>query len=179
MKKLLKTSKGREEFFLKMYYESFPDVARYVSKRGGSMEDAKDVFQDSLMIYYEQLVAGKKVHEDGGYLFGVARHHWYKRFREASTLALGKDEIALSQVADFEQVNTDERLQLMSFLKSAGEKCMDMLKAFYYDRLSMDELAQRYGYRTKRSATVQKFKCLEKVRDQVKEKSLTYEDFAT
>ncbi|AWW31160.1 sigma-70 family RNA polymerase sigma factor [Echinicola strongylocentroti] len=177
MKKLLKTRKGREEFFLKMYYESFPAVSRYVSKRGGSVEDAKDVFQDSLMIYYEQLVAGKEVHEKRGYLFGVARHLWYSRFREASTLALGQDQTVLSQVADSGQVNTDEPLPLLGFLQSAGEKCMEMLKSFYYDRLSMDELAQRYGYRTTRSATVQKYKCLEKVRDQVKEKSLTYEDF--
>lgn len=162
-----------------MYYESFPSVARYVSRRGGSMEDAKDVFQESLMIYYEQLVAGKKVHEHEGYLFGVARHLWYKRFREASSLPLVADESALSQVTDSEQDKADKPLHLLSFLQSAGEKCMEMLRSFYYDRLSMDEVAHRYGYRTTRSATVQKFKCLEKVRAQVKDKSLTYEDFTT
>jgi len=52
-----------------------------------------------------------------------------------------------------------------------------LLRAFYYDKLSMSKIANRFGFSSERSATVQKYKCLEKVRDLVKEKSLSYEDF--
>ncbi len=54
---------------------------------------------------------------------------------------------------------------------------MDMLQAFYYDKLNMREIAERFNLSGERSATVQKHKCLEKVREKVKEKSMTYEDF--
>jgi hypothetical protein len=54
---------------------------------------------------------------------------------------------------------------------------MELLHAFYYNRQSMDEITDRFGYSSAHSATVQKFKCLEKMRDTVKEKSLRYEDF--
>jgi predicted DNA-binding protein YlxM (UPF0122 family) len=54
---------------------------------------------------------------------------------------------------------------------------MELLRAFYYDKLSMRKIAGQFDFNSERSATVQKYKCLEKVRDIVKEKSLTYEDF--
>jgi hypothetical protein len=41
----------------------------------------------------------------------------------------------------------------------------------------MKQIAQRFGLSGERSAAVQKHKCLEKVRNTVKEKALTYEDF--
>lgn len=43
--------------------------------------------------------------------------------------------------------------------------------------MSMEDLAGRFGYSIVRSATVQKYKCLKKVRDSIKEKSMSYEDF--
>jgi hypothetical protein len=54
---------------------------------------------------------------------------------------------------------------------------MELLQAFYYDKLPMNTIAGLFGFGGERSATVQKYKCLEKVRDIVKDKSLTYEDF--
>lgn len=66
--------------------------------------------------------------------------------------------------------------RLMRLLQTAGRKCMELLSAFYYEKLPMEQLADRYGFSGPRSATVQKFKCLEKVKDTVKEKSLSYED---
>ena len=43
-----------------------------------------------------------------------------------------------------------------------------MLQAVYYFKYSMQELAEEFGFRSVRSATVQKYKCLEKVRNEVK-----------
>ncbi|MEB2774333.1 hypothetical protein SYJ56_03395 [Algoriphagus sp. D3-2-R+10] len=178
MKENLKSKSGRGRFFLQMYRESFPDLASFVSRRGGSLEDAQDIFQDSLIIYYEQLVTGLEVRRDGGYLFGIARHLWYRRFRDPFYKMEKSSTEELEEVVEFEMSADQEKSQVWVFLKSAGQKCMDLLKSFYYDQLSMDELAVKFGYRTTRSATVQKYKCLEKVRDQVKRKSLTYEDFS-
>lgn len=45
---------------------------------------------------------------------------------------------------------------------------MQLLIAFYYDGLSMQDMARRFGFSGTRSATVQKHKCLEKVRAEVK-----------
>ena len=54
---------------------------------------------------------------------------------------------------------------------------MELLSAFYYDKLNMLEVAQKFSFSGERSATVQKHKCLEKVKSVVKQKALQYEDF--
>jgi hypothetical protein len=41
----------------------------------------------------------------------------------------------------------------------------------------MKKLMKNLGYLNEHSASVQKYKCLEKIRNIVKEKSLTYDDF--
>ena len=54
---------------------------------------------------------------------------------------------------------------------------MKLLKGFYYDQLPLTDIATAFGFSGVRSATVQKYKCLEKVRETIKQKALQYEDF--
>ncbi|MET4141004.1 hypothetical protein [Pedobacter sp. UYP1] len=54
---------------------------------------------------------------------------------------------------------------------------MELLKAYYYDHLPADHVVTLFGYSSTHSATVAKYKCLEKVRETVKQKSLHYADF--
>ena len=70
-----------------------------------------------------------------------------------------------------------DHLRLLHLLSTAGRKCMDLLQAFYYRKGGVKQLSQQLGYRSERSATVQKYKCMEKVRDTVKRASLSYADF--
>jgi hypothetical protein len=49
---------------------------------------------------------------------------------------------------------------------------MEMLKAFYYDNISLQQIAIRFGCNGTRSATVQKYKCIEKIRTVVKKNEM-------
>ncbi|RYY37480.1 MAG: sigma-70 family RNA polymerase sigma factor [Sphingobacteriaceae bacterium] len=171
------TPAKREELFIRLYKEAFPAAAKYVRKMGGSFDDAKDVFHDALVIYYEKTVAcGVPVSTTGvAYLLGINRHLWLKKNRENNHLQPIDD--ALNDVTDDGEGETPSQRKLLHYLETAGQKCMDMLKAFYYDKLPVKDIATLFGYSGERSATVQKYKCLEKVRDTVKQKALTYEDF--
>lgn len=170
---------SREILFMKLYQEAFPLVARYVSKMGGSFEEAKDIFQDALVLYYEKVQhSGLKLkYSEKAYLFGIAKYLWIKHYKENnkhdtmdSLQFTLKEE--LSETA-YEEVST---LKLLNLLQQAGQKCMQLLSAFYYEKLDMQTLAERFGFSGPRSATAQKFKCLGKIKQTVKEKSLKYED---
>lgn len=168
------TVREREKLFLSLYKGSFPAVARYVSKMGGSFDEAKDVFQDALVIYYEKAVTGTinlKTNEKA-YLMGIARHLWFRKHHaDAGKIPLDGFDV------EIEEDTKPSDHKLMYFLETAGKKCMDLLKSFYYDQLPLTEAATLFGFSGVRSATVQKYKCLEKVRETIKEKALTYEDF--
>lgn len=171
------TADTNQQLFLRLYQSAFPAVARYVSRRGGAFDEAKDVFQDAVMIYYEKKVtAGDIPENEKAYLMGIAKHLWIKSYQANSRYVCMDD---FSHAADIALPDEQQPIadKLIHYLETSGQKCMDLLKSFYYDKLSMSDIAATFGFSGERSATVQKFKCLEKVRETVKSKALSYEDF--
>jgi DNA-directed RNA polymerase specialized sigma24 family protein len=170
----LLTLADREAFFIGLYKKAFPAVARYVARMGGTLDQAQDVFQDALVIYYEKGQSAKvNIREsEKAYLLGIAKHLWTQTYKAGSkNQPLGD--------TDFEAVADEQPAtrKLMYYLETAGQKCMQLLKAYYYDRLPVGDVAAQFGYAGTRSATVAKYKCLEKVRETVKQNSLSYADF--
>ena len=175
--KLQEQAARRQELFIGLYKQVFPAVAKYVARCGGSFDEAKDVFQDALLNYYEKTgQAGLSVNNsDGAYIYGTARYLWIKRYKEGGkTLPLNEADV-VNTVEDTTAIPDDDKL--LSFLATTGKRCMELLRSFYYDKLPMAQVAETFGFSGVRSATVQKYKCIEKVRDTVKQKALTYEDF--
>lgn len=148
-----------------LYRDSFPDFARMIRRMGGSLEQAKDSFHDALLIYLEKEKAGKlHLHTSPkAYLLGIARICWLRS--QNSSLPLPEN----FDLADQPNPDTEEaELTLLQSLQKSGKKCLELLKAFYYDHRSMQDIAERFGFKGRRSATVQKYKCLEKVREEIK-----------
>ncbi|MGY4537890.1 DNA-directed RNA polymerase specialized sigma24 family protein [Mucilaginibacter sp. UYNi724] len=166
---------NREQLLMELYKSAFPAVAKYVARLGGSLDDARDVFQDAIVIYYEKAITGNMVATDSkAYLLGIAKHLWFKKFRDNnSTQPLYDDLLNIADEAN-EHISTNK---VMHYLETAGKRCMDLLSAFYYHKLPMKDIAGQFEYAGERSVTVQKYKCLEKVRDTVKQQSLSYADF--
>lgn len=156
-----------EDPIIGLYRESFPDLARMIRRMGGSLEEAKDAFHDALLIYMEKEKAGRlHLHSSPrAYLLGTAKICWlHSRGKDAmSALPEG------FEAAPEEDDGAEEREQsLFESLVRSGRKCMELLKAFYYDHCSMQDIATRFGFNGRRSATVQKHKCLEKVREEIR-----------
>jgi DNA-directed RNA polymerase specialized sigma24 family protein len=172
---LIRTAEEREKLFIALYKSAFPSVARYISKMGGSFDEAKDIFQDALVIYYEKAVASAVSinSNEKVYLIGISKHLWLKKFRDNNqTTSIDGFDI----IIDADE-NRPSESKLMHFLETAGKKCMELLRSFYYDQVPLKDTAKLFGFSGGRSATVQKYKCLEKVRETIKQRSLTYEDF--
>jgi DNA-directed RNA polymerase specialized sigma24 family protein len=175
---ITQTYSAREKTFAALYEQTFPPVARFVSKMGGSFADAKDIFQDALIIFYEKQLTGLLSIQgtQEAYILGIAKHLWLRKFKKAQEeISFDDLEAAISIPADYYQESTENN-RLLALLQVSGSKCLELLRAFYYDQLGLPDIALIFGYHNVRSATAQKYKCLEKVRDKVKEKSISYDD---
>src|SRR5438045_667540 len=66
-----------------LYEKAFPSVAQFVSKMHGSFADAKDIFHDALVIYYEKTEAEsfKVTTSAEAYITGIAKYLWMKKFK--------------------------------------------------------------------------------------------------
>jgi len=158
-------TKQMEDPIIQLYRDSFPDVARMIRRKGGTLEEAKDAFHDALLIYMEKEKSGRlQLHSSPkAYLLGTARICWLRA--RGATVALPET----FDAAEPEDVDMEEREQsLQASLIRSGKKCIELLKAFYYDHCPMHDIAVRFGFNGTRSATVQKYKCLEKVRREIK-----------
>lgn len=162
----------REAQLLHLYQQAFPQLARYIARQNGSFDEAKDIFQDALIIFYEKSATTETIANEKAYLLGIAKHLWLQRLREKQNETRLTDQ----QIPE-EKTFTPSSTRLLRFLETAGKKCMDLLQAFYYQRRSMSEIADQFQFSGERSAIAQKYKCLEKVRDAVHQKSLRYDDF--
>lgn len=160
----------RKELIKRWYASYFPKVASYISIRGGTFEDAKDIFQESLVILYEKKVSDTSVDEEA-YLFGICKNLWSKYSGEFS-----KFQSVQTNFPEEEELSVDEN-RLLNLLHTAGKKCMKLLQRFYYDNQNTESIREEFGYSSNHSTTVQKYKCLEKIRETVKNKSLEYESF--
>lgn len=164
----------RESTIMEWYKEVFPIAASHIQRKGGNLEEAKEVFQEAIVIYYEKLMSKdfRPIVSDKAYLMGIVKKRWLKQYRKI----IGEESIESIEMAD-EKLQMPLANKLLEYLLKSGERCMDLLQSFYYERLTMKQVAGRHGFASERSATVQKYKCLEKVRNEVKRKSLSYEDF--
>ena len=170
--------RSREAFFEELYENAFPAFARFAARRNASFDDAKDVFHDALVIFYE------KAQEpdfsirisDTAYLIGIAKHVWIRKFKNDSrVVSMDSMESEITIPADyFPSVNES---RLLRFLERSGKRCLELLRQFYYEKIPLRQIADSLGYRSEHSAAVQKFKCIGKMRDAIKSKALNYEDF--
>jgi DNA-directed RNA polymerase specialized sigma24 family protein len=160
------------------YEKVFPVVAQLVHTMGGSFEDAKDIFHDALVIFMEKTsqFPVPDIRSEKAYITGIAKHLWLRKHQQdRCRISLSDMEKDITIPEDYFPTVDDKRL--LHFLKLVGKKCMDLLRAFYFRRLPLKKMVNELGYSNEHSASVQKYKCLEKVRNVVKEKSLTYEHF--
>jgi RNA polymerase sigma factor (sigma-70 family) len=162
----------RHATLTQLYRRTFPVVARHVGRHGGTVADAQDVFQDALLVLYEKAVAETLTltAAPGTFLVAVSRNLWRRELQRrgqhptAELTDAHRDELPAEEA---EADPTDTR-PVLDYLAQLGEKCRNMLLGFYYHRQPLEQLAAAHNYRSIRSATVQKFKCLERLRHAVR-----------
>ena len=157
-----------------IYRENYNMVQALVLKNSGTIDDAKDIFQEALITYYEKVVYDQLTLTSSlsTYLMGICKNLWRqeldKRARKTWLSDAAVDEIGEEVIVDDEQPTAT----LMAFVEQLGETCRSLLVSFYYFGQRLEQIAEQHGYRTVRSATVQKFKCLERLRKAVSHLSI-------
>ncbi|TGD81857.1 RNA polymerase sigma factor [Hymenobacter wooponensis] len=165
---------NRTSTLTRLYQRTFPMVRRHVLERGGTTQDAKDVFQDALVVFYEKTVGGSLVLtcSPSTYLVGVCRHLWQQELSRRNRLPLSDLNEAHEQFPDSAEAPAAEpapALAVLEYISKLGEKCQRILLSFYYFQQPLEQIAAENSYGTVRSATVQKFKCLERLRKAVRQ----------
>jgi RNA polymerase sigma factor (sigma-70 family) len=155
------------EILYKFYY---PPVKHFIIKNNGTVDDAKDVFQETIYVLLEKvpkddfsLTSSLKT-----YIFAISSNLWLKRLRDSNKIIKTDADIYEKYLADYEEVETDNQdvktLQAQNILKKITHKCVTLLKAIFYDKKDIEVVTKEFGYTNKHNAQNQKYKCLEQAR---------------
>lgn len=151
-----------------LYREYFGMVSHFVLKNSGSDEDAKDVFQETMVGLFEwvnkpdfKLNAALST-----LIYSIARNVWLKQLRAKKSNARVKDFEQFTRIEDedFDQEQEEKISLLENALEKLGEPCKGILHRFYYLKESMKEIALAYNYSNAEHAKAQKYKCLKRLK---------------
>jgi RNA polymerase sigma factor (sigma-70 family) len=164
---------GDQKVFNDLYEYEFPKVVRMIKKYSGNIENAKDIFQDSLVILIEKvnrkeldLTCSVKT-----YLYSISRILWSAQLRKNQLTISLDDEYGNIETDDifinFDSTLPDVYDDVNKAIEMLGNQCKKLLECFYYKKMSWNEIAITLGYKSAASAKNQKYKYLERIRNTV------------
>ena len=163
---------GDERALAQLYRLHWPMVSHFVLQNSGSEDDAQDVYQEGVMVFYEKVRDGslELSCQIKTYLYAVCRRLWLKRLTSKSRFGvrllddeeLGTATLPTGAADDLREAEEREgRFTTMEqALAQLGEPCRSLLEGFYLLDKSMQDLTAEFGYTNADNAKNQKYKCL-------------------
>ncbi|MBN2863440.1 MAG: RNA polymerase sigma factor [Bacteroidales bacterium] len=144
-----------------LYDNYYQTVKKHVVKNSGTDDDVSDVFQDSIIILYNQIVDGTlQLNSDlKGYFFGIARNIWSAQLRKKrKTIEL---ELDLLEEPDIDDDNDRmfERIVSRAFQKLKPD--FQTVLTLYSEGCSYDEIAEKMKLKNENYARRKKYLCKE------------------
>jgi len=156
-----------------VYKKFYPVIARLVLHNSGTEQEAKDVFQETVLVLYHHVQQPQFSLSCAlqTYLYSVAKRLWLKQLHKKHGLykldeRFHEDEDVADTGSDLDVY--EQREQNISRMKESvgqlGEPCKTLLEDFYTRHLSMNEIAEKFGYTNADNAKTQKYKCLQRLK---------------
>lgn len=149
-----------------IYRENYTMIQSFILNNNGSVDDARDIFQEAMVVLYEKSkdTTFSLNCQIKTYVYSVCRRLWLKRLQHLnkySSQIEGIEEIVPveEEIEEHEKRNTDFLL-MENALGKIGEPCKSLLDAYYLQKKSMQEIALNFGYTNADNAKTQKYKCL-------------------
>jgi RNA polymerase sigma factor (sigma-70 family) len=153
-----------------IYKQHFNMVQSLIINNNGSFDDAKDIFQEAVIVLYEKARSGtfELNCQLKTYLYSVCRRLWLKRLQQQQQYIPDMNGIAETVPVEEEIEAHSQRNVEFHMMEKAmlhlGEPCRSLLEAFYLQKRNMTEIASHFGYTNADNAKNQKYKCLMRLR---------------
>jgi RNA polymerase sigma factor (sigma-70 family) len=149
-----------------IYRENYPTIQSFILNNNGSVDDARDIFQEAVIVLYEKsgLPTFSLNCQIRTYLYSVCRRLWLKRLQQLNrftSMAESIEEtIPVEEELEDHGKKNDEYILMEQAMAKIGEPCKSLLDAYYMEKKNMQDIANEFGYTNADNAKTQKYKCL-------------------
>jgi RNA polymerase sigma factor (sigma-70 family) len=149
-----------------IYRNNFNMVQSFVLNNNGTYDDARDIFQEAMIVLYENAKSETFVLtcQIKTYIYSICRRLWLKRLQQLNKFSVQVDSLEETVPVEEDIENQDKRnadfVIMERALGSLGEPCKSILEAYYLQKKDMAHIANAFGYTNADNAKNQKYKCL-------------------
>jgi RNA polymerase sigma factor (sigma-70 family) len=158
---------GESALIAKIYEEYHRAIIQLVENNGGNTEDAKDVFQEGLMLIYQKASQPgfKLTSSFFTFFYAVCRNIWFNKRRKKSFGEVSLSDEMTSTIEDDSpeilEHNEQYTLYRNKFLELSAD-CQQLLSLFM-KKVSLKEIAEVMGLSSIGYAKKKKYKCKERL----------------
>ncbi len=153
-----------------LYQDYFPMVLNMVVQNNGTEDEAKDIFQEAVIVLYDKVKQGdfELSSKLKTYIYAVCRRLWLKQLGHQGRAFQDVNNYAASIPVEEDLTMHQEKDLQLSMMEAAldklGEPCRTIIHDFYMSNLSMQEICNKLGYTNTDNAKTQKYKCLQRLK---------------
>ena len=165
---------GDEEALELVYQKHYRMMVRLVLNNNGSEQEAKDIYQEAVVVFWQKSVSGKLVltAKISTYIYSICLNLWRKELERKSRHT--NDE---KDSVEYQDQEKHERIKIIKdCVNRMGETCKRVLSYYYFDGMSMKEIAEKIGFANTDTAKTKKYKCKKKL-DELIKSEYTEHDF--
>lgn len=132
--------------------------------------EAEEIFQNTVIIFYEKVISGNLDLSSNWktYLFAIGKNkiREYIRVsgRSSSIEALTRTE-SIHEIEEDEMEVDVQAALVIKCIDKLGPPCKDLIVAYYYHKMALEDIGVKFGYKNSNSAKNQKFKCMQRLKD--------------
>lgn len=174
---MIKSNSSNRDFALKHIYNSSRNQAfHYILSNNGNESEAKDVFQESIIAFYENVIQGKFQENSSisTYLFSIVRFKHLNQIKKNQTQkthekkSMEQEEFDADSLAQL--IQEEKRNSILEVFSMLGLKCRNLLINVIYHGKSPKEIIEEGNFGSEQVVRNQKSKCLSKLRELIKDK---------
>jgi len=165
---LLRLKKRDERALDYLYKKHYKMMLNMVVKNSGTEDEAKDIFQDALIVFWEKATGDKDFvlsAKISTYLYSICQNLWRKELDRKSRNS--GDMVDKGEVVDYDR---EERVNIINkCIATLNESCRQILTLYYFEKMTMGEIAEIMGFANADTAKTKKYKCKQELDKTVKQ----------
>lgn len=158
--------RGDEKALEELYKKYYRMMTKLVITNSGTEQEAKDIYQEALIVFWQKATSGNLTltSKISTYIYSICLNLWRKELDRKSRLS--REEKDTPEVFDPDR---QERIKIIKkCINQLGDTCKKVLTYYYYEKLSMSEIATRLGFANTDTAKTKKYKCKKKLDELIK-----------
>jgi RNA polymerase sigma factor (sigma-70 family) len=158
--------KGDEKALEVIYKKYYRMMTKMVISNSGTEEEARDIYQEALIVFWQKSNSGNLIltSKISTYIYSICQNLWRKELERKKRLSNEEKDTAVSIDHDAPE---RERI-ILQCIEQLGDTCKKVLMYYYFEEMSMQDIAEKLGFANTDTAKTKKYKCKKKLDDMVK-----------